>query len=219
MRTFTGSLPSAASSAAPLRSMYSWPLSSATPRAKSHSPRIVGSNGGRLPEIERLGRLDVEVPVDHHRRRVVGVHRRTQLADRQRAPAEVGELALAAARADEIDDPLPRAPDVLVVRRVRAEAGDAQPVGQAPRARQGPGARLESSWATARQEGSRAARRARHASQRWSCSGRARGTGRPRPRPKRRGERLRRRRGASASPPARAASSATGSRSGGCARA
>ena len=44
-RTLTGSSPAAASSSAAFSSIQSCPLSSAIPRAKSHSPRIVGSKG------------------------------------------------------------------------------------------------------------------------------------------------------------------------------
>ena len=58
-----------------------------------------------LPQLERRRRLDVEVAVDEHCRRGVGVGRRAQLADRERPLAVVDELALAAGAAHEIAQP------------------------------------------------------------------------------------------------------------------
>ena len=82
-----------------------------------------------LPQLERRRRLDVEVAVDEHCRRGVGVRRRAQLADRQRPLAVVDELARPAGAAHERAEPLAGRPDVGLVRRVGADAGDAEPLG------------------------------------------------------------------------------------------
>ncbi len=46
-----------------------WPLLSATPRAKMRPSRMVGSNGGLMPQVERVGRLHVVMTIEQHRRR------------------------------------------------------------------------------------------------------------------------------------------------------
>ena len=65
-----------------------------------------------LPQLERVGRLDVEVAVADHRRRALGAVRGAQLADRERLPVPVDHLALAAGLADEVAHPLGAAHDV-----------------------------------------------------------------------------------------------------------
>ena len=130
-RTFTGSAPSAASSRRGLAAGGTAAPCRRRPRARRATrPRIVGSNGGRLPEIERIGRLDVEMSVDEHGRRAVGVHRRAKLADRERPAVEVDQLTLAARVPDERREPLAGGADVVLMRRVGADAGDAQPLGE-----------------------------------------------------------------------------------------
>ena len=81
-----------------------------------------------LPEVERIGRLDVEVPVDQDGRRGVGVLRGANLADRERPPVEVDEIALAARAPDEVAEPLAGGAHVGRVRRVGADARNAQPL-------------------------------------------------------------------------------------------
>ena len=68
----------AASSPAPPRPpetaiVHVRPLSSAAPRARIRPSRTIGSNGGRLPHVERVDRLDVVVAVDEHGRGAGGV--------------------------------------------------------------------------------------------------------------------------------------------------
>ena len=55
MRRLIGRAPSAASSEAACTSIHSCPLSSATPRAYSHSPRIVASNGSESQSSSGAG--------------------------------------------------------------------------------------------------------------------------------------------------------------------
>ena len=62
-----------------------------------------------LPEPERVGRLDVEVPVAEDGRRGVGAARRADLADRERLTVPVHEVGVAACAADELAHPLPAA--------------------------------------------------------------------------------------------------------------
>ena len=69
----------------------------------------------RLPELERRGRLDVEVPVDHHRRRIAAAVRiRGDVADDELALSEPDELRLAAAALDEVAHPFRRAAHVVL---------------------------------------------------------------------------------------------------------
>ena len=77
-----------------------------------------------LPELERRGRLDIEVVVDQDRRRVAGPVRGGNLAERQLALADRRQLRRAADAADEVADPLPRALHVVPVGRVGAHARD-----------------------------------------------------------------------------------------------
>ena len=82
-----------------------------------------------VPELERIGWLDVEVPVTEHGRRLVAA-RRPDLADREWLAVPVDELGLAAGVADERADPMPCFLDVPRVRRIRADRGDAQELGE-----------------------------------------------------------------------------------------
>ena len=77
-----------------------------------------------LPELERRGRLDVEVVVDEDGRRVARAVRGGDLAEHELALAERRQLGRAADAADELADPLARALDVLPVGRVGAHARD-----------------------------------------------------------------------------------------------
>ena len=65
--------------------MNSWPLSSATPRAKSQPSRSTSSNGRQSQSSSGSGGLDVEVPVAEDRRRAFRVGRGADLADRRAA--------------------------------------------------------------------------------------------------------------------------------------
>ncbi len=76
-----------------------------------------------LPELERIRRLHVDVPVDEHRWR--GSVRRLQVADDQRLRIGRNDLGLAARTAHEPGEPLRGGADVVGVRRVGADAGNA----------------------------------------------------------------------------------------------
>ncbi len=77
-----------------------------------------------LPELERRGRLHVEVVVDEDRRRVAPAVRRRDLAERELALAERRQLGSAADAANELANPLAGALHVLPVGRVGAHARD-----------------------------------------------------------------------------------------------
>ena len=83
----------------------------------------------RLPELERVGRLDVDVAVDHDRR--PSAVRGGQVADDQRLRLGRDDLGGAAGSADELGEPLGRAPDV-----VRAAPGSALTLGMRDQLRQ-----------------------------------------------------------------------------------
>jgi hypothetical protein len=76
----------------------------------------------RLPLLFRPRRLDVEVPVDEHRRsatrRSLG---RPKLADDERERLRLDQLRVAACGADEVAHPLPGAPHVILVSRIGAD--------------------------------------------------------------------------------------------------
>ena len=90
----------------------------------------LGLERRRVPQLERVGRLHVEVAVAEDGRRAVGVRRRADLADRERLPVPVDDLALAARGADEVAHPLARANDVGLVRGVGADRRDAEKLRQ-----------------------------------------------------------------------------------------
>ncbi len=77
----------------------------------------------RLPEVERRGRLDVEVTVDHHGRRIAAAVRvRGNVADDE-IPLAVGdELGLPTHALDEVTHPFGCAPHVGLMRGIRADA-------------------------------------------------------------------------------------------------
>ena len=83
-----------------------------------------------LPALERRRRLDVEVPVGDHRRRVVGALRSAELPDHERVLLGRLKLGLTAGRADEVTHPLSRADDVAGVLRIGADARDAEELGE-----------------------------------------------------------------------------------------
>ena len=58
-----------------------------------------------VPQLERVGRLHVEVAVAEHRRSRLGIHGRPDLTDCERLSVPVDDLALATCRADEVADP------------------------------------------------------------------------------------------------------------------
>ena len=86
----------------PSRCISTWPLSSAVPRPRRRSPSRIGSKGGVRPQLERVDRLDVVVPVHEDRRRVRrqrSATRRTPRAARRSArPRTVGKPVAAAPR-------------------------------------------------------------------------------------------------------------------------
>ena len=81
-----------------------------------------------LPELERIRRLHVDVPVDEHRRR--GSVRRLQVADDQRLRVGRNDLGLAAGAAHESGQPLRGRANVVRMRRVRAHARDPDQLGE-----------------------------------------------------------------------------------------
>ena len=77
----------------------------------------------RLPEVERGGRLDVVVPVDHHGRGIAAAVRiRRDVADDQLSLSVPDELGLTTCALDEVAHPFRRAAHVVLVRRVGADA-------------------------------------------------------------------------------------------------
>ena len=89
-----------------------------------------------LPELERCGRLDVEMAVEKHGRGVAAV-RGADLADRERVALPVDHLRLAAGVAHEVRDPAGGAHDVAGVRRVGAHRRDAEKIRQLVEPRMG----------------------------------------------------------------------------------
>ena len=81
-----------------------------------------------LPLVERVGRLDVEMPVGDHGRRRIGVGGRPELADHERMPDPLLHVGLAARGPNEVPHPLSSAANVPGVSRVGADAWDAQQV-------------------------------------------------------------------------------------------
>src|ERR671937_53969 len=67
--------------------------------------------GRALPELERRGRLDVEVPVDEHGRSGTAGRRR-HLADRERTTVLLDDVGLAPGLPDERADPIRSPPDI-----------------------------------------------------------------------------------------------------------
>jgi hypothetical protein len=85
----------------------------------------------RLPEVERVGRLHVEVRVAEDRRRGIRALGGGQLADDERAPAVPGDdVGRAAGAADALRDPVRGGLDVLRVVRVRADRGNGDQLGE-----------------------------------------------------------------------------------------
>src|SRR5205807_6899727 len=86
----------------------------------------LGLKGRGVPQLEGVGRLDVEVPVTEERRRVLGVRDGAKLADGQRLTLPVDQLSVAAGRADEVTHPPAGRPHLAGSIGVRADRGDAQ---------------------------------------------------------------------------------------------
>ena len=82
----------------------------------------------RLPQLERIGRLDVEVGVDDDGRRALGscLH----LADDERSPVPLLDLCGSARSPDPLDDPVRCAAHVARVRGVGADGGDRDQLGE-----------------------------------------------------------------------------------------
>src|SRR6185437_301075 len=72
----------------------------------------LGLERRRLPEIERVLGLDVEVAVAEHRGGCVGVARSAQLADGQRLAVPVDQLRLTAGGAQQPAHPLAGVADI-----------------------------------------------------------------------------------------------------------
>src|SRR5205807_7251295 len=79
-----------------------------------------------LPELERRGRLHVEVAVDEHGGRVGRTGGSPELAEREKPLAERRELGRPARGTDEGADPLAGAAHVVGMRRVGAHARNAE---------------------------------------------------------------------------------------------
>ena len=85
----------------------------------------------RLPEVERGGRLDVVVPVDHHGRRIAAAVRvRRDVADDQFSLPVLDELGLTACALDEVAHPFRRAAHVGFMSRVGTDARDRDELAQ-----------------------------------------------------------------------------------------
>ena len=78
----------------------------------------------RFPELEWRRRLNVEVPVDEHRRSADAVGVGGNLAEHELALAERRHLRLAAGPFDELGEPVSSPKDVLAVRGIRAHRRD-----------------------------------------------------------------------------------------------
>ena len=104
--------------------MWIWPLSSAVPRPKRLPPRIVGLEGRRGPQIERLDGLDVVMAVEKDGGLAGRVQRFRvdQWMQLGRNDFDVGESGAAQA----VGNPLGGALDVRLVLALRADAGNAQ---------------------------------------------------------------------------------------------
>ena len=89
--------------------------------------RTVGSNGGRDPFVERIGRLHVVVAVDQHDR--LAGHRR-RLGIDERMAGRFDQFGRQAQLLELRRHPLGRPAHVAGVARIGADAGDAQQVGQ-----------------------------------------------------------------------------------------
>ena len=86
--------------------------------------------GIRIPEIERRRWLDIEVSVADDRGALAVPGRRGDLPDRQRLPLPVAKLGLAARAAQELTDPFARSHDIHGAFGVRADAGNADELGE-----------------------------------------------------------------------------------------
>ena len=86
--------------------------------------------GRRLPQLERRGRLHVEVAVDHHGRRLGAVRVGGNVADHEIAFALAHELRLSAHALHEVAHPFGRAAHVVSVSGVSAHAGDRDELAQ-----------------------------------------------------------------------------------------
>ena len=84
----------------------------------------------RLPEIERVLRLNVEVRVAEHRRRRLGTLRGRHLADDERSRAPRNELGRSPGGADLLRDPFSSRHDVRRVRRVGAHGRNGDELGE-----------------------------------------------------------------------------------------
>jgi hypothetical protein len=84
----------------------------------------------RFPQVERIGRLHVEVAVAQHGRRALGVARRADLADRERRSVPVDQTALTAGAANQITHPLAGLRHVRRTRRVGADRLDPHELGK-----------------------------------------------------------------------------------------
>ena len=84
----------------------------------------------RLPELERVGRLDVEVPVAEDRRRTLGVARGAYLADHERALAPGDHLGCPARASQEGGNPFCSCGDVALVSRIGADGRDRDQLGE-----------------------------------------------------------------------------------------
>ena len=84
----------------------------------------------RVPELERVGRLHVEVPVAEDRGRRLRGLRGADLADDEWALTPGDHLGAAAGSRHEIGDPRGRRGDVRAVRRIGADGGNRDQLGE-----------------------------------------------------------------------------------------
>ena len=84
----------------------------------------------RLPEIERVLRLNVEVRVAEHRRRRLGTLRGRHLTDDERSRAPRNELGRSTGGVDLLRDPFGGRHDVCRVRRVGAHRRNCDELGE-----------------------------------------------------------------------------------------
>ena len=85
---------------------------------------------GRLPQLERVGRLHVEVAVTENRGRLARVGGGRHLADHERPGAPRDHLGVAAGSTDTCGHPVGRCGNVILMIGVGADGGDCDELGE-----------------------------------------------------------------------------------------
>ena len=111
--------------------VITWPLSSAAPRAlmalrPSGSVMRRGSKGGRLPQVQRIDRLHVVMPVEEHVKLLVA----TGMAEHHRMPARLAQGRLDADALQLVDQPLPGVAAMILIGGIGGDGGNCQPLEQ-----------------------------------------------------------------------------------------